>query len=251
MSSFKQAVRYSQGSSRAAATLVLARLFLVNFLILRGHAHVQIAICVISVSVLSLAIPVCGYVGAKRGKPSLLLWFAGCSYGSGCFDCALMCHLLVILSVLVDMRHIVHLCDVSDEGYSCPKEVQPGLVRQCVALDDSVFQNDSWRPPMRWDKNQSFEVAHNVSFLRINEEKLEVEHCLLTLGNWGTVGLLMVIAYVIVQGFALCCHCCTGIYGVELYTMCKEDDYGDRDNCYDTDSSDSSRSTDLSDDDEL
>merc|ERR1711933_469796 len=111
-----------------------------------GNAHVQIAVCVIIVSALSLAIPVCGQVGTKRGKPLLLVWFAACSYGSGCFDCVLMCHLCVICSVLVDMRYTVQSCDVTVGGYSCPMDVQQDLVRQCVALDDQVSQNDSWLP---------------------------------------------------------------------------------------------------------
>uniref|UniRef100_A0A7S2JPP7 Secreted protein n=2 Tax=Zooxanthella nutricula TaxID=1333877 RepID=A0A7S2JPP7_9DINO len=45
----------------------------------------------------------------------------------------------------------------------------------------------------------------------------------------GTVGLLFIVVSLLLRCCAAGCHCMSGVYGVELYTLLEEGHYGDSD----------------------
>jgi len=171
----------------------------------------------------ALAIPCCGWVGAKNRNSNLLCCFGCCNYLDGCADCLLTMLVGLLVLYALGFRSMVNSCELVGEFNTnmsmmeyhanqtlCTPQLHEQLIEACSQINMAV-------------KNATVQMdasgtKHNVNVTQW-EVLLSEENCLSSMKTVTTVIIFIGVVMAIFRCCSTCFHCASGYYGMQLKTL--------------------------------
>jgi len=162
----------------------------------------------------ALAVPCCGFIGAKRGSAPLLCMFSGCSFCEG----ALLCLSLIVIATFISMvshaNRLLKDCGLSSKGHSAHPN--------CNQKDHDTFKKVCSSLISGWNSTSAnFTLVSNPSTTNVTSY-LKEQECLDTMQSFISILLPILVVFCILQVCSTCLSCCSGYFGCRLYQQVKD-----------------------------
>lgn len=228
VASYQELVRRALCLSLTAAVLIWLQAFMDSWAYIKAGAFGAGLTVLVASAAVACAVPCIAYRGARRNSAKWLGAFSGCSYLSGCCDCLFVCMFTFVASVLYGARDLVTNCRETPSQFTCPDELLDRMQSFCLAFDDRFGRNVTEEMEI---SERAWNVTLSVNWTSQKEfhEVLAAAECLELLGHLGSAGLAFILLSLLLRCLSMCCHCLSGVYGVELYTLLEEARYGSTD----------------------
>lgn len=171
-----------------------------------------IAVCI--AGIIALAVPCCGWQGARDRSDSLLACFSCCSYFSGVVDCLVQVLGVFVVIIGVAFTNASEACAADASTPACDEEHRKKMLEACksLALNINASIINSTLSPGR---------VENITAQA--DDLLNEQNCLDTMQYLGYGLSVLGVVVVVARCFDMCFHCASGFYGSKLRHMLLED----------------------------